>query len=180
MATWAAGDIALARKVFDLYKQSETFEQFENAASELMKDYENALKAKLNANIADGYSEILRCAGGNADLLARCLYEQALNRPVRTPQATVAIKAQKARGKGRPPSIWGEDGAGKLMVFFSIEEQLRKMRERGVASPKIRDAIARICGIQSDHRERPRNMAIINSYASRYSEVKKILKIRSE
>jgi len=179
MAKWTRDEIKLARQIAALWEKSATYKQFRNTADKLMKDHENALREKLNTQIENGYQALLLNADRDTDLLARMLYRRCITRPVNVPQTAIANNNFKSQTRGRSPDTWGEGGAAKLVVYFCIEDQLRQMRTRGVARPKIRDAIARILKIKSEHCLRANNKAKINNYASRYSEVRKILQISS-
>ena len=62
------------------------------------------------------------------------------------------------------------------MLYFCIEETMQEMRAEGITHPKTKQAVARSLQITPQQQARVKNAARINDYASRYSEVKKILK----
>ncbi len=179
MAEWTDEDIALARQLLDLRQQSSTCADFEDQINAMAARYYEAMEAKYSAKkrkrLESGYKGLLASTGGDADVLAQVLYRELIDaKNVNFNNASPAVLSST----GRPPDKWGRDAAGKLMLFFCIEEAMQGMRAEGIPRPKIKNAIARTLKITQQQRKLESNIAKIDDYASRYSEAKKILKGR--
>jgi hypothetical protein len=177
MTKWTEDDIEQARKFVALENQSKTKEEFQDACNAIANSHAETLLSTLKTSVEDDYQELLAAAGGDADVLARKLYAHILGTGV-TEQRTANDKEPVTKTSGRPPNKWGKDSMGKLVLYFCIEDKLQAMRAEGNPRPKIKDAVANVLNIPDQRRERPSNKAKISDYASRYSEVKGILKAR--
>ena len=92
--------------------------------------------------------------------------------------AALSVKGRDSRdkqnqeGKLGRPTKWGEGSEGKLILYVSVNRELIKMKNEGVAKPKIIDAIKRILGVKGTRRgERDE----IKRMQSAYSEAKKLV-----
>lgn len=177
MAAWSADDIALARELLKLRKQSPTIKDFYGAVDAIKASDDASMHAQHEARrskrFESSYKKLLLATNGDADRLARKLYRKLIDA---TDTRTDTVSPSTSKANGRPPNKWGRDGAGKIMFYFCIEEIMQEMRAEGISRPKVKDAVARSLGIVQQQRHRASNVAKINDHASRYSEARKILK----
>ncbi|MBP9229562.1 MAG: hypothetical protein KBF41_15955 [Azonexus sp.] len=178
MAKWTSDDIDLASELLALWNQSATPADFYKSADLMVSRHKESLIAQSQAQraewMATSYHRLLSTVGGDASYLAKMLYMHIVETRFTAHRAT----RPRSPKSGRPPETWGSDGAGKLMLYFCVEEIMQQMRAEDIARPKIRDAIARGLGIARRQRGRVTIEKEIDDYASRYSEAKKILKGR--
>lgn len=174
MAEWSTRDVSLARLMLALWNRSSTLEDFNKSCDSLLDRYAELARLQAEAEADDQiefhYQVLLSMAEGDTNRLSRMLYAFILDSST-APPTTAASKPS-----GRPADRWGRDGAGKLMLYFCIEDAMQKMRDEGITRPKIKDAAARWLEIPAQQRRRDVNMKKINDHASRYSEAKRILK----
>ena len=178
---WTAEDIQLAEDLLALSRESPTLEDFDKSADLMVSSHKETLMAQslsLRAQeMANSYHRLLSAVGGDPNVLAKVLYAHIVETRFCTHRARQPPKS-KSNATGRHPDKWGSDAAGKLMLYFCVEEIMQQMRAEGISRPKIRDAVARGLGITPRQRGRGNFEKKINDYASRYSEAKKILKGR--
>ena len=175
MTEWSKRDISLAKLMLALWNRSATIEDFNESCDSLMEQYAELVRleaaAEADNQIEFHYQALLSMAGGDTYRLSKMLYAFILDSsPAPLPNTA------PSKSSGRPADRWGRDGAGKLMLYFCIEDTMQKMRDEGITRPKIKDAAARLLEIPEQQRHRDVNMKKINDHASRYSEAKKILK----
>ena len=166
-------DLLLAQQ---LYKLAEEIGVEETAlfldtkyAAEMAEEHQNLRRDRREKK----YQELLAAVDGDFEVLSRFFYSALLDSYAEKGGTTP--RPDKCRS-GRKPNKWGADGAGKIMLFVIVEEELKKMRVEGIKRPKINDAIARCLNITTERRIRSSSVRAIRDYASRYSEAKKILK----
>jgi hypothetical protein len=174
--TITSEDIDLAKELLVIWKQSSSADEFHQKV-EVLEATEKAIAEIEHQQLESeqfekSYQKLLFSAGGHADVLARELYRYALEL-LPSDKNPLAVPATSS---GRPPDRWGREGAGRVMLYFIVEDILNEMRKQGIQRPKIQDAIAQYLGIRPECRTRNAYRLRIHDYAARYSEAKKILK----
>jgi len=177
MPDWTPRDIEIARKALALGRQSKNLEEFKVTFDVYISEIETAIDAeaeRLQAiRLEESFQKYLEMAGGDFERLSRMFYAFTLDNC--HPSTTTNMKVP-ATETGRPPDKWGRDQSAKLFLYVAVEEIMAQMRAAGIARPTIQDAVVRYLEIPKELRSRVSNKAKIRSYASRYSEAKKILK----
>ncbi len=139
------------------------------------EDTENERK-QIDVDIETSFQELLSNKyKGDAEELARVLYKYYIKLSVKG----INIRQSKLapeRKSGRP-SIWGENGEHKLMLYEGVNRELQKMKLEGINSPKILAAIKRMNPYTGNKRaERNAYEALVKGLQSTYSEAKSLLK----
>lgn len=173
-------DIELAQLMASIWENASTSQEFDEQANRLERlfreDARELSQNKIYAHLESTFQRILAAFDGDTERLARALLfrlaEEKWN-TARTSPSRQPSPPNPPKPAGRPPSRWGKDGAGKLVIYFALEN----MYQHGF-NGSTKDAIIAMMGITEAQSNRYPYRDQIRNYMSRYSEAKKILKSR--